>query len=215
MPIKVPTGGQSNPVPAGTHQAVCYGVCAVGTLPSQIYASRPKVVIIWELPQERADFGDKKNQPRAISARYTLSFDKKATLRKIMESWRGRAFTDAELSTFEMDRMIGANCLLGVQHMTKEGKTFANISSVSPLAKGMPKLASENERLYFNIWEAIELSKKNNTPVEFPANMPEWMVLLAKTSEEYQAHANEKETAQPAPAADEQEGHEPTGEQPF
>ena len=95
MPIKA-EAGQSNtpPVSVGSHQAVCYGVVAIGTQPSEKYTPRKKVVILWELPHERGDFGEKKNVPRVISKRYTLSLSSdKATLRKDLENWRGKPFS--------------------------------------------------------------------------------------------------------------------------
>ena len=58
MPITVSassSGQKSDPVPAGTHHAVCYGVVAVGTQPSQQYTPRPKVVVAFEIPGERIE----------------------------------------------------------------------------------------------------------------------------------------------------------------
>jgi len=42
MPINVSASSErkSEPVPAGTHHAVCYGVIAVGTQPSAQYQAR-------------------------------------------------------------------------------------------------------------------------------------------------------------------------------
>jgi len=200
MPIKAPHSESAPPIAAGSHQAVCYGCVAIGTQPSEKFQPRPKIMLIWELPHERGDFGDKKNVPRAISQRYTLSLGKKATLRHVLENWRGRAFTEEELSTFEIDRLIGANCLLTVQHTSSGGKTYANVTSVAPLAKGMTKFTAENPPLYFNLDEAIDKALVSGGQVEFPANMPEWMVTLAKGSDEYRAFAGGK--SNPPPSGD-------------
>lgn len=205
MPIKAPSQSSAPVIDAGTYQAVCYGVVAVGTLPSNnpAFAAKPKIIIIWELPNERADFGEKKNQPRAISSRYTLSLHKKATLRKVLESWRGKGFTDEEASSFEIDKLIGANCLLNVIHNTSGDKTYANVATVSPLAKGMVKFTNENPRLYFNLAEALETALVECKEVQFPKELPEWMANLAKTSAEYLAHTGEKANPQHTPSDDE------------
>ena len=90
MPINVSassSGQKSDPVPAGTHHAVCYGVVAVGTQPSQQYTPRPKVVVAFEIPGERIEIKGK-DLPRGISKRYTLSLNEKASLRKDLQSWR-------------------------------------------------------------------------------------------------------------------------------
>jgi len=41
-----------------------------------------------------------------------------------------------------VETIIGANCLLNIQHKESNGKTYANVISVMPLLKGMPKIAA-------------------------------------------------------------------------
>ena len=53
MPINVSSKTKSDPVPAGTHHAVCYGVIAVGTQPSEKFTPRPKIIVCFEIPSER------------------------------------------------------------------------------------------------------------------------------------------------------------------
>jgi hypothetical protein len=112
MPIIASDKGGSDfePIPAGSHQAVCYGVVDLGTQMSNNpqFADARKVCILWELPQERGKFKDKEDQskmvdrPRAISAVYTLSLGTKANLRKVLESWRAKQFTEDELKGFDI-----------------------------------------------------------------------------------------------------------------
>lgn len=203
MPIKADSGKSNTPpVSVGSHQAVCYGVVAVGTQPSEKFTPRKKVVIMWELPHERGDFGEKTNVPRVISKRYTLSLSERASLRADLENWRGKPFTDDELSTFEIDRLIGANCLLSVQHEVKGPKTYANVTAVMPLTKGMQKANLETPKVYFNLDEAIETALVSGSDVQFPESMPEWLRNLAAQSEEYQAYVNggSAKPAAPQPA---------------
>lgn len=206
MPIKAPIANSMPPIEAGTYGAVCYGVVSIGTIQqaNSQFAPKPKVIIIWELPTERSDFGDKKNQPRAISARYTLSLGDKATLRKVLESWRGKKFSTEELSSFEIDKLIGANCLLNLVHDTRGERTYVNVATVSPLAKGMQKYTNENPRLYFNLEEALNTSVAEGKDPVFPSNMPEWMVNLAKTSDEYLEHIGGGKTNPPNHPSDAQ-----------
>ena len=201
MPIKADAGvSNTPPVSVGSHQAVCYGVVAIGTQPSEKFTPRKKVIIFWELPHERGDFGDKKNVPRTISKRYTLSLGERASLKADLENWRGKPFSDGELSTFEIDRLIGANCLLSVQHESKGPKTYANVTAVMPLTKGMARANQELPKVYFNLDEALERALVENAPVYFPPELPEWVVNLCKASEEYVAHAGGKPAAQPSEA---------------
>lgn len=207
MPIKADAKSKVPTVPPGTHTAVCYGVVAVGTQvnPNSNFKPAKKVVLLWELPDERAEF-DGKDKPRGVSKKYTLSLGDRATLRKDLESWRGRAFTEQELAGFDIDKLIGANCLLNIVHGEKNGRTFANIAGVVPLPKGMTKRALENHPLYFNLEESLEAAQRGDGVVEFPANMPEWLVEVSKASVEYQDHLQVKDHEA---APDEEAGGEP------
>ena len=53
MPINVSNKTKSDPVPAGTHHAVCYGIIAVGTQPSEKFTPRQKIIVCFEIPAER------------------------------------------------------------------------------------------------------------------------------------------------------------------
>ena len=140
MPI-LAAEGESKPkqqAPAGSHVARCISVIDLGTQDTPFGESH-KVRITWELPEEKAVFKEENGeQPFVLSKDYTLSLYEKANLRHDLESWRGRAFTEQELRGFDISKLIGAPCLLSVIHKTSDkGKTFANISSVSALPKGM------------------------------------------------------------------------------
>lgn len=143
MPI-IATAGDSKtytPAPEGTHQAVCVDVVDIGLKPNPFKdgAMQHKVDLVWQIDELRDD-----GKRHLIFKRYTLSLNEKATLRHDLESWRGRPFTAAEEAGFDVETVIGANCLINVQHKpsTRDaGKVFANVVSVMPLIKGMTKIA--------------------------------------------------------------------------
>jgi hypothetical protein len=41
---------------------------------------------------------------------------------------------------FDLEAVIGANCLLNITHNQVGDRTYANVSSVNPLMKGMPTM---------------------------------------------------------------------------
>ena len=193
MPI-ASSKGKSDPVPAGVQHAVCFQVIDVGTPPpSGNFPSRRKVLIVWELPNERINVegadGHARDLPRAISKEYTLSLDKKANLRRDLESWRGRPFTAEESEGFEIGKLIGANCQINVVHkLSADGqRTYANVGAIMPLGKGTPKIEPENPTLVFDL--------PQQGPVDFPKEMPEWIVNKIKTSHEYQDLMNPQKQA--------------------
>jgi hypothetical protein len=138
-----------------------------------------KVLLGWEIPSERIEVdrdGTKLNLPRAISKRYTMSLHEKANLRKDLESWRGRAFTDDEAKGFDLHNLLGANCMVQVIHKHKDGKTFANVTNVVQLPKGMTKCNLENPQQYFSFEEHHD---------ETPHNTPAWILDIIKASSEW------------------------------
>jgi len=124
---------------------------------------------VWELPNERIEIerdGIKESMPRAISDQYTVSLSEKSKLRPILESWRGRGFTNQELIAFDIFTVLGANCMLNVIHKPKkDGGPKAVISSVTPLPKGIQKLEPENEIIYFSFEDGGEI----------PEATPKWI----------------------------------------
>jgi hypothetical protein len=176
------TGGGSsfNPIPEGMHQAICYAVYDLGTQYNEVFGnSSHKVLVVWELPDERIDIekdNEKLNLPRSISKKYTLSLHEKASLRKDLESWRGKSFTPAELQGFDLTKLLGANCMLQIIHKKKDNKTYANIQSIVPLIKGSIKKEPENTCCYFSFEEHA---------TNIPQNTPDWIIDLIKASDEW------------------------------
>ena len=125
-------GGEYELAPAGTHLAICYLLVDLGPQKST-YGIKDKIAITWELPHELMDDG----RPFSCSKLYTNSLNEKANLRKDLETWRTRKFTDTELDGFDLRNVLGKACQLTIVHQTKGEKTYANIAGVVAVAKGM------------------------------------------------------------------------------
>lgn len=178
-------GTDYEPLAAGMYPAVCYGIIDLGTQPAfGSFPPKRQVAFLWEVPSERIEFekdGKKHDLPRGISAMFTLSLSPKSKMRPMLESWRGRVFTAEELNGFDLKTVLGANCLLNVVHKNGTGpnasKVYANVASVSPLAKGMPKLKSENQPVFFSLDDCGET-------ITVPAGVPDWLKAKIMQSEE-------------------------------
>jgi hypothetical protein len=144
MPIIATAGESKNytPAPEGTHHAVCVDVMDKGMHPNKFKdgALQHKIDVAWQLSETRDD-----GKRHVVYKRYTLSLNEKANLRKDLESWRGKPFTRDEEMGFDVEKLIGVNCLLNVVHKPNADntKTFANVVSVMPLMKGLPKIAPD------------------------------------------------------------------------
>ena len=156
-------GGEFTPVPQGMHLARCYRIVDLGTQDSTYLGTvkkLPKVMLQFEVHGED-DAGKAivtaKNEPMSISKNFTLSLAEKATLRKDLQTWRGREFTEDELRGFELKNVLGAWAMVSViKAMGNNGKEYTNIAaimSVPPAIKkaGIPQ--GHNELKLFSIDE--------------------------------------------------------------
>ena len=131
--------GESNftPVPPGMHLARCYRVVDLGTQKSEYLGTikhLPKVMLQFEVHGE--DEAGKpivtsKGEPMSISKNFTLSLAEKATLRKDLQTWRGREFAPEELRGFELKNVLGAWAMISVIKTTgNNGKEYTNIAAI-------------------------------------------------------------------------------------
>jgi len=142
-------GGDFKLATPGNHPAVCTMVADLGKqrVQSQMFGDSVKhqVYIRWELTDEPFEWedrntGEQKTGFMSIGKTYTLSLHENATLRAVLESWRGRPFTEEERKGFDISKLAGAPCLVNVAHeVGNDGKTRAKVSAVTPLMKGMEK----------------------------------------------------------------------------
>jgi len=135
MPIIAKVGPTFIPAPEGAHPAVCVDVVDLGTLEVN-YGGKSKkqhkIRIVWQIDENQED-----GKPFIVQQRFTLSLHEKAGLRKALESWRGKQFTDDELEGFDVETVIGKPCLLNVMHNKKDGAVYANVTSIMRLPKGL------------------------------------------------------------------------------
>jgi hypothetical protein len=123
--------------PEGLHSACCVDVVNLGIVQGA-YGAKHKVRLVWQL-----DLIDEEHGRRFDVARvYTLSLHERAALRKDLESWRGRKFSELELDGFDLEKLLGVNAQVQVTHdLSDDGTLYANVSTVVPPVKGAPKLA--------------------------------------------------------------------------
>lgn len=150
--------------PVGLHLARCYGIIDLGTQ-TTTYNDQTKhlrkIMVNWELHGED-DEGNplimEDGAPMSVSKTYTMSFADMATLRKDMESWEGRKFSDEEARRFDLSKILDDWFMLNVVHRVSpsNGKTYANVGAISPVPKvlvkhGFPE--PHNEKRVFKLNE--------------------------------------------------------------
>ena len=166
------------PIPEGTYLAVCGMLVDLGEVYNETWKnSARKVLISWELPDETVTI-DGEEKPRFISKTYTLSLGKKSNLRADLAAWRGRDFTEDELKAFDLNNIVGTSCYINIIHrQSKTGdRTYANISSIMALPRGVPKGSLSGYATVFDL---------DKDPLEKIDELPEWIAERIKSSETY------------------------------
>lgn len=155
-------GGNFKRVPSGVHVGRCYSLIDLGTqLSSGQYGEKlqHKIRVAWELFGEDEEGKpltidvDGKEMPMTISKSYTLSLSEKASLRKDLQSWRGREFTDEEAKGFDISKLLGAYCMVNVTTSETNGKTYSNVANLTPLPTALKnsKPAPVHEIVMFDL----------------------------------------------------------------
>lgn len=171
------TAANYDPIPEGTHLAVCNMLVDIGIQFSERFNNRnEKVIIGWELPDVKIDLSDGPHS-RSITQTYTSSINEGSNLRNDLAAWRGRDFTKQELDAFNLRNILGTSCLINVVHKQSNGKTYANIQSVMALPKGMKpgQLSEPPVEFDFDLNPLTDIEK-----------LPKWIQEQIKKSETYQ-----------------------------
>lgn len=170
MAIYAPTGGGKDGAggrgpfilcPSGLQKAVCCDIINHGKVMTSYPGAEPKLVhkitIRWQSEHLMKD-----GRPFLVQKRYTLSLHPQATLRKDLEAWRGRVFTDIELKgepstqtpPFDIERVLNANAFLNIMHKRKGAR--GDFAEVIAIAKCAPTQATLKVRDYVRVKDRKE-----------------------------------------------------------
>lgn len=151
--VNITQQAQREVLKSGTYQATLYAIVDLGTQRSEKFATRSrKIRLSFEIPSEMREFKkDAGLQPITLHKEYTLSFSDKSNLRKDL-LWRTNSgFKDGEKS-FDLDSLIGKNCLLSVQvAKNAKGIEYNIISGISWLPVGMKEQPLINKPYTYQI----------------------------------------------------------------
>jgi hypothetical protein len=196
--MKVKAGKTFAPFPEGLHIAVCTEVVDLGTQAGE-WKGKPnairKVSIRFTAPHVLFEDGELAGQPRSIGMIHTASLGEKANLRKLLESWRGKKFTAAELDGFELAVLLGKPCQIQVLQEEKNGKVYANIQSIVGIPQGTAIPAVDKDTF-------VSFDLDNFDEDTFNA-LPDWQKEMIVDTPEYEAAVGG------APAPGEKTGQNP------
>ena len=175
MKIKDRAKPKAPPVEPGVYMAVCIGFIDLGEQYSETFKSHSnKGMYIWELPGETIEI-DGEQKPRQLSKEFTISSSSKGNLRKFIESWNGKSYSDDEFLEFDLFDQIGKPCQLNV--VLNETKEYSNVDNIMPIPRGFPAPTSDTKQVRWDmeLWND-EVFKE----------LPEWIQDKIKKSTQYQ-----------------------------
>ena len=184
LKIKKKSGSSVPPIDAGTYPAVCVGIVDLGEQYSETFKKyNDKMLVIWEIPSQTIEI-DGEDKPRWLSKDFSASLNEKSNLYQTLVSWRGKAFTENELTEdengfmqFSVLDMLGTGCFLQVIVEEKDGNSYNRITSVISLPAGMSAPTTETPLIAFDM-DAWDDEVFNSLPV--------WIQDRIKKSTQYQ-----------------------------
>ena len=175
MKIKDRAKPKAPPVEPGVYMAVCIGFIDLGEQYSEMFKSHSnKGMYIWELPGETIEI-DGEQKPRQLSKEFTISSSSKGNLRKFIESWNSKSYSDDEFLDFDLFDQIGKPCQINV--VLNESKEYSNVDNIMPIPKGFPAPTTDTKQIRWDMeqWDD-EVFKE----------LPEWIQDKIKKSTQYQ-----------------------------
>lgn len=167
------------PLEPGSYLARCVQIIDLGEQMNDLAGKlQRQVMLMFEIPSERIEInGDDK--PRMISATYTLSLSDKAKLRGILESWRGKQFTEEELAAFDLRKILNTPCMLSVVEKTSKasGNKYSSIGTIARAFKGAIVPPAESPIFAFDLDEPDCLGMLET--------LPEWVQERVKQGQTY------------------------------
>lgn len=171
------------PIEPGSYPARIYQVIELGTIIGFQGKLQNKVRIGFEFPTELKVFDQAKGeQPRVISQEYTLSFNEKASLTKVILACDPKALQvddNGFIEEYDVENLLGKELLVTVnQKPKKDGQgNFAFIENCTRLPRGMvcPPAINPIQKLSYDNWNEAMFLK-----------LPEFLRTKIESSEEYQ-----------------------------
>ena len=174
MKVKDRAKPKTPPVEPGVYMAICIGCVDLGEQYNETFKNHSnKCLYIFELIGETIEV-DGEMKPRQLSKEFAISSSSKSNLRKFIESWNGKSYTDDDFMEMDLFDQIGKSCQLNV--VLNDTKEYANIDNLMPLPRGVPAFTTETAPVRWDMsaWDD-----------EVFKTLPEWIQDKIKKSTEY------------------------------
>ena len=147
MSLTIKSSGDFETLDKGRYAAICYQIVDMGTT-NQEYegkvSKKKQVRITFETTSEMMADG----RPFSINQTYTASLSTMANLRKHLESWRNKNFTEEEEAGFDISNLLGCSADVEVGHTSGGNPKIIGLRFPEG---GVQKVATKNEQILFDL----------------------------------------------------------------
>jgi hypothetical protein len=113
----------------GIYKGRCDLIADLGTQETK-FGDKHKIYIRYTVPDQVVETSEGEKFQMSIGSTFTASLSKKANLRKMLEAWRGRPFTEEELAGFDLSKLLGVPATLVVSSYLKDGEERSSLENV-------------------------------------------------------------------------------------
>lgn len=150
-------GSKSNflPHPEGQFLAQCVDTIDMGEKVEQYQGQPPKIVHKCVLMFRTGEKNPETGHPIDIGKEFTVSMGDKANLRKALEQWRGKKYSEKDITEgVPLHKLTGQWALITVEHkLSGGGNTYGNINAIvgvpAQMKKDLPTFATFERPEYY------------------------------------------------------------------
>jgi hypothetical protein len=220
LTVKSSGGGEDFPkLQPGKYEGTCFRIVDLGTREKEFkgeVSKKKEIRLDFEITKA-VDPADNEiimqdERPFGVSKTYTASLFEAANLRKDLENWRDKTFTQEELDGFDVGKLVGMTARIEVGHTAPDPvRGFpggnAKILKLSRPDGGVQKVATVNPQVTFDLEDYCDefngnMSDKSKAMVDIFDQLPPYLQSEIEKSFEYQAAVEDgekTETAAPEP----------------
>lgn len=150
------------PAPEGIHNARIVTVADIG-FQIDSWSTKRKLIVTFELVDEPLE-NSEKGLNFAVSRTYSATLGKRASLRELVENITGKLVGAGNTDIFEV--LLDRPCQVQIVHEDRDGKTYANIRSVTGIAKNAVVAPAKADLIVYNTADPDE---------SVLAKLPQWI----------------------------------------
>jgi len=192
MSLTIKSTGDFEKLDKGRYAAICYQIVDMGTTNTEYegkVSPKKQVRITFETTSEMMADG----RPFSINQTYTASLSTMANLRKHLESWRNKNFTEEEEAGFDITNLLGCTADVEVGHTSGGNEKIIGLRYPEG---GVQKVATKNEQIIFDLDVYNDefrgkSSDETKAMCDVFADFPEWLQKDIEDSFEHKAAVDE------------------------